>query len=135
MKIRNALAVMTLVAATTPALAQSPIIGLFADQAVKQDKAFKGFSTERGRAFFLAIPGTGKPGTPSCTSCHTKNPLNSGRTRAGKDIAPMALSATPARFSELKKIKKWFRRNCKSVLGRPCTPLEKGDFLTFMMSR
>ncbi len=135
MKILETLALAALVSIATPARAQSPILGLFSDQTMKQERTFEGFSAERGRAFFLANRKTGKPATPSCSSCHTKNPLNAGRTRAGKVIAPMALSATPTRFSELKKVEKWFRRNCKSVLGRPCTPLEKGDFLTFMMSR
>jgi hypothetical protein len=47
----------------------------------------------------------------------------------------MALSKTPDRYTDPKKVAKWFRRNCKSVLGRECTPLEKGDFLAFMMNQ
>ena len=94
-----------------------------------------GFSARRGRAFFMAKHSGGKPETPSCTACHTDSPLNAGRTRAGKTIAPMAPSKTPDRFSDPEKVEKWFRRNCKSVLGRACTPREKGDFIAYMISQ
>ncbi len=93
------------------------------------------FSASRGKAFFGATHTGGKPATPSCTSCHTKSPANTGHTRANKPIAPMAFSKSPDRFGELKKVEKWFGRNCRSVLGRECTVQEKGDFLAFMFSQ
>jgi len=31
-------------------------------------------------------------------------------------------------------VAKWFRRNCKTVLGRECTAQEKGDILTYLSS-
>lgn len=92
-------------------------------------------SAERGKALFESNPAGGKPDTPSCTTCHGASPMMSGMTRAGKPIEPMAVSVTPERFTDLKKVQKWFRRNCKSVLGRECTAQEKTDFLTFMSSR
>ncbi|MBT4889913.1 MAG: DUF1924 domain-containing protein [Rhodospirillales bacterium] len=92
-------------------------------------------SAERGKALFESSPAAGKPDTPSCTTCHGASPMTSGMTRAGKPIEPMAVSVTAERFTDLKKVQKWFRRNCKSVLGRECTAQEKGDFLTFMSSR
>ena len=58
-----------------------------------------------------------------------------GVTRAGKPIEPMAVSKTPNRYTDHRKVAKWFRRNCKSVLGRQCSPREKGDFLTFMINQ
>ena len=94
-----------------------------------------GFSAERGKAFYYAKHSSGKPATPSCTTCHTDSPLKRGKTRTGKVIEPMALSKTPDRYSDPEKVEKWFRRNCKSVLGRECTPVEKGDFITFMISQ
>jgi len=111
------------------------IIDGYLAEAKKGNSAFKGFSPERGRSLFFSNNTTGKPETPSCTSCHSKNPINAGQTRAGKEIAPMAVSRSPDRYTDPKKVKKWFRRNCKSVLGRICTPTEKGDFLTFMLSQ
>jgi len=62
-------------------------------------------------------------------------PRKTGKTRTGKPIKPMALSKTPDRYSDPEKVEKWFRRNCRSVLGRECTPVEKGDFITFMISQ
>ncbi|WP_028878302.1 DUF1924 domain-containing protein [Terasakiella pusilla] len=104
-------------------------------QARAADPSFSGFSAERGQAFYLKDHATGKAETPSCTTCHMGNPTQAGRTRAGKTIAPMALSQTPDRFQDVKKVEKWFRRNCKSVLGRECSPQEKGDFITFMKTQ
>lgn len=112
-----------------------PIIAGYGAETRMQDPSFKGFSAARGQSLFSANHNSGKPETPSCTSCHSANPLSSGQTRAGKDIAPMALSKSPERYQDLKKVEKWFRRNCNSVLGRTCTAREKGDFLTFMMQQ
>ncbi len=98
-------------------------------------KAGQPFSAQRGAKLFAGRHKGGKPETPSCTSCHGKSPADTGRTRAGKEIAPMALSISKERYSDARKVSKWFRRNCRSVLGRDCTPLEKGDFITFMESR
>ncbi len=100
-----------------------------------QIKNFQSFSDQRGHNLFSSSPATGKPETPSCTTCHTSRPTDAGRTRAGKDISPMALSKTPERYTDPKKVEKWFRRNCNSVLGRECTPQEKGDFVTFMLTQ
>ncbi|MCG6903895.1 MAG: DUF1924 domain-containing protein [Rhodobacter sp.] len=91
-------------------------------------------SAERGRAFFLASQTGGNPDTPSCSSCHTANPKNAGRTRVGKVIEPMAVSRTPARFTDAAKVEKWFGRNCNTVLGRECSSQEKGDILAYFSS-
>ena len=92
------------------------------------------FSPERGKAFFEATHTGGKPDTPSCTTCHGKDPHKSGQTRAGKVIDPMAVSANPERFTDLKTVEKWFTRNCDTVLGRSCTAAEKGDFIAYFSS-
>ncbi len=99
------------------------------------DPGFAGFSASRGETLSITNFAQGKAETPACTTCHTASPLKVGETRAGKPIEPMAVSVTPDRYSDPKKVAKWFRRNCKSVLGRECTTLEKGDFLTFMISQ
>ncbi|MEI7432571.1 MAG: DUF1924 domain-containing protein [Betaproteobacteria bacterium] len=104
--------------------------------AVKQaSPGFSGFSAARGEKLHVTKFTGGKAETPSCTSCHADNPRSTGRTPTGKTIDPMALSANPARYSDPLKVEKWFRRNCNEVLGRECTPLEKGDWLSFMISQ
>ena len=103
------------------------------EAAAKQaDPSFVGFSSARGRTLYSTEWGLGKPDTPACTSCHGQDPRGSGQTRAGKSIDPLALSASPDRFSDPEEVEKWFGRNCRGVLGRECTPLEKGDFITYM---
>ncbi len=93
-----------------------------------------GFSADAGRQLFMSQNTGGKPATPSCSTCHTSDPRNVGHTRVGKVIQPMAVSRNPERFTDPAKVEKWFGRNCRSVLGRECTPTEKGNFITYMMS-
>jgi hypothetical protein len=124
-----------MIAASASASPLQDVISGYSAEAKMNAVTFVGFSADRGRALFLSRSTTGKPETSSCTSCHSSDPKGNGETRAGKEIAPMALSKTPERYGDPKKVEKWFRRNCKSVLGRVCTSLEKGDFLTFMASQ
>jgi hypothetical protein len=125
-----------LISSQNPSQAQSfSILDQYAEADQTKSPTFEGFSAERGMAFFLASPATGKSATPSCTSCHTLSPLKTGQTRAGKSIEPMASSLSPKRYGDFLKVEKWFRRNCNSVLGRDCTATEKGDFITFMKTQ
>ena len=92
---------------------------------------FSGFSAQRGEAFFQSTHG----GDWSCSTCHTRDPLASGKhTVTGKNISPLAPAANPGRFIDAAKVEKWFRRNCSDVLRRDCTAVEKGDVLTYLTS-
>lgn len=114
-------------AAATPAEIQQG----FAAEARAAAPGFAGFSAERGRRFFASTHGNDW----SCSTCHTAQPAGPGRHAVtGKDIAPMATAANPQRFTDAAKVEKWFRRNCKDVLGRACTAREKGDVLAYLMS-
>jgi hypothetical protein len=126
---------LLLVAGALAGPGQQATLDHYAALAKATDAGFPGFSAGRGQAFFLATHTGGSPETPSCSTCHTRDPTKPGETRAGKAIDPMAVSATPTRFTDLAKVEKWFRRNCQSVLERDCTPLEKGDFIAYMSSR
>lgn len=110
-------------------------IDQYAGAAKAADSAFLGFSADRGRVLHTQNFTGGKPDTPSCTSCHSKDTRAAGRTLAGKAIEPVAVSAAPARYTDPAKVEKWFKRNCTEVLGRECNPREKGDWLTFMLSQ
>jgi uncharacterized protein DUF1924 len=121
--------------AATGSPARDAILAAFAGDAKQVDAAFAGFSAARGQAFWTAAHTGGKPDTPSCTSCHTPDPTREGQTRAGKPIAPMAVSRTPDRFTDPEKVAKWFGRNCNSVLGRDCTAVEKGDVITYLATK
>ena len=124
----------TLAPATAGESAQS-LLDFYANEAKASDPGFSRFSTERGEHLFRTNFSTSKPDTPSCTTCHTRDATKTGQTRAGKDIEPMAASASPKRYTDQAKTEKWFGRNCNNVLGRECTATEKGDFITFMLTQ
>jgi Domain of unknown function (DUF1924) len=110
-------------------------IAHYAALAKAKDPSFAGFSPEAGRAFFFAEQTGGAGEASNCTVCHGADPKKPGETRAGKPIDPIAVSVNPQRFTDLEFIEKWFGRNCDTVLGRECTTLEKGNFLTFMTAQ
>lgn len=89
-------------------------------------------SPARGRALFTERHGK----EWSCSSCHSVNPKATGQhTVTGKTIAPLAPSANAERFSDERKVEKWFTRNCRDVLGRVCTPAEKADVLAWLLQQ
>jgi hypothetical protein len=47
----------------------------------------------------------------------------------------MSMKVNAERFTDVKKIEKWFKRNCKDAWGRECTVQEKADFLTFLLAQ
>lgn len=72
----------------------------------------------------------------SCATCHGSDFSKSGKHhRTGKVIEPMSSKVNPERYTEVKKIEKWFKRNCKDAWGRECTAQEKADFLTFLLAQ
>lgn len=77
---------------------------------------------------------TGKP--INCASCHQADLRQTGRhIRTLKPIEPMSPAANPQRLTDVKKIEKWFLRNCKGTWGRECTAQEKGDFLVYIQGQ
>jgi hypothetical protein len=105
----------------------------YAAQARKVEPSFTGFSAQRGESLFRAKWAGGDVRTPSCTACHTDNPKTAGQNaKTGRLIEPVAVSVTPKRFTDMAEVEKQFGRDCKNVIGRECTPIEKGDYITFM---
>lgn len=85
---------------------------------------------ERGRLFFTSRHG----GEWSCASCHHDAPLTTGKhAKTGKAIDPIAPAANTAAFTDASRVDKWFRRNCKDVLGRECSAREKADVLAYLL--
>jgi len=104
-------------------------------EAKKENPSFRGFSIERGKEIYFSKR-IGKRGKEvSCASCHTDDLRQRGENMfTGKTIEPIAPSANPKRFTDVKKVKKWLRRNFKDVYRREGTAQEKGDVLLFMQS-
>lgn len=72
----------------------------------------------------------------SCNGCHTTNLKNSGEhVRTGKNLKPLAPSTNSKSLASEKKIKKWFKRNCKWTVGRECSAQEKSDILSFILQQ
>lgn len=87
-------------------------------------------SAERGKVFFNSRHG----GEWSCSSCHHTPPTTDGKhANTGKVIPPLAPHFNAKAFTEVAKVDKWFRRNCKDVLNRECTPSEKADVMAYLI--
>ncbi len=99
-----------------------------------QQQGATAFSAENGKMLWTTKhndPKTGKQ--RSCTTCHGTDLTKSGlHQRTKKVIEPMAPSVNPARLTKIKKVNKWFLRNCKWTLGRECSAQEKGDILAYL---
>jgi hypothetical protein len=96
------------------------------------------FDTKRGEQMWNKdYPDPKSPGkVRNCHVCHGKDLTAKGKhVKTGKAIDPLAPSANKERFTDQKFIEKWFKRNCKWVLGRKCTPQEKGDFLMYLRNK
>ena len=129
----NICAAAVVLCAAFPVIAADPVLDPYVTSAKQTNAAFAGFSAQRGDQLFRAKH-TGAQ-EESCTSCHTVDPKKSGQhAKTGKSIEPIAPVANAKRFTDTAKVEKWFKRNCKEVLGRECTALEKGDFVTYMRS-
>jgi len=92
------------------------------------------FNAEAGQAFWTQkFNPAGANQARQCATCHTADPRNSGKhARTGKPIEPLAPSVNSKRLTDVRKIRKWFYRNCKWTVGRECTAQEKGDLLVWL---
>ncbi|RAU23084.1 hypothetical protein CU669_02650 [Paramagnetospirillum kuznetsovii] len=93
------------------------------------------FSAARGEALYRS-KNTASPDFASCATCHTNDPAARGQhAKTGRVIEPVAVSANPKRFTDAAKVEERFTRDCQTVLGRACSALEKGDYVTFLAAK
>ena len=147
-----------LVCASATVMAAGPedFLASYAAQAKQHDPSFDGFSAERGRAFYFRSHVIEDGSELSCASCHHADPRqktiahkdqipcrachitfhdpSAGRAVIIGDIKPFAPSANADRFTNEWKVEAWFAWNCKLLLKRECTPVEKGDVITWLMT-
>lgn len=130
-----ALLVIALLAAPAAFAADAAREAIKAGYARQAGPGFTGFSPERGRALFESR-NTASPDYASCTTCHTADPAAQGRhAKTGRAIQPVAVSANPKRFTDAAKVEERFERDCQTVLGRPCSATEKGDYIAYMEAK
>jgi len=105
-----------------------------AKEAKQADPTFKGFDPGQGEKIFTSTH-IGKRGKPiSCVTCHTKDLSAKGENvHTGKVIDPLSPGANPQRFTKVKEVKKWLRRNFRDVYNRVGTAREKGDVITYII--
>ena len=105
-------------------------------EVLQENPKFTGFDAKRGEEIFTSKH-IGKKGKEiSCTTCHTINLNNSGEnTFTGKTIEPLSPKANPKRFTDVKEIEKWMKRNFNDVYNREGTALEKGDVITYIINK
>ena len=117
---------------TQSAFAETPaeVLATFKAEATGTP-GFQEFSATRGENFFKAKHNHNL----SCSTCHTDNPAAQGKhSETDKIIKPLAPAANEERFTDMKKVAKWFKRNCNDVLDRECTAQEKGDVITYLLT-
>ena len=105
------------------------------DDAFAQFNAAKSlsFSAEAGKTMWDKTYPQADGKTRQCATCHGPDLSKAGKhEKTGKKIEALAPSANKERFTDLKKINKWFKRNCKWTIGRECTNQEKGDLLKYL---
>ena len=105
-------------------------------EVLQENPKFIGFDAKRGEEIFTSKH-IGKKGKEiACTTCHTINLNNSGEnTFTGKTIEPLSPKANPKRFTDVKEIEKWMKRNFNDVYNREGTALEKGDVTTYIINK
>jgi Domain of unknown function (DUF1924) len=95
-----------------------------------QQTAGQAGDAARGQAFFNQRHG----GEWSCASCHGQPPTrDSKHASTGKNIMALAPAFNAERLTDSAKVDKWFKRNCKDVLSRECTAIEKADVLAYLI--
>ena len=99
-----------------------------------QSQGAKSGNALRGEKFWNKTFSGKAPFTErSCKSCHTANLKNKGEhVRTGKILESMAPSINKSSLSKVKKVKKWFKRNCKWTTGKECSAQQKADILAFI---
>lgn len=120
---------MLCLAPTARAATPAEMLATLQQQAAAEITGFVGFDAARGEQFFKT-----KHSDWSCASCHTEDPRQPGKhAKTDKPIEPLAPAANAKRFTDPKKVAKWFKRNCGDVLGRECSAQEKGDVLAYLI--
>ena len=139
-------------AATEP----EDFLAAYAEQAKQADRGFKEFSAERGRAFYFRKHRIDDGSELSCASCHHADPRketiahegqfpcrachitlhkpSDARSSAKRQMPPLAPAANPDRFTREGNVEAWFGWNCNLLLKRECTPVEKGDLITWLLT-
>jgi NCAIR mutase (PurE)-related protein len=105
-------------------------------KAKSENPKFHKFDYNRGKQIFTSEHIGKKGKLISCVSCHTNDLKQNGENvSTTKLIEPLSPSVNAKRFSKVKTIKKWLRRNFRDVYNREGTAQEKGDVITYIVNQ
>lgn len=150
---------IALIAVAPAAMAQSPahLLERYGLLARTEDPAFERFSAERGRAFYFAPRVIIGLGEANCASCHLDDPTQAIRAHRAKvlcrachvidesehpdpahakkrHLGAFSPAVNPERFRDFDRVERHFEVNCRMVLQRACTAIEKGDLITWLIT-
>lgn len=132
MKIQSILVFVAMLLGSSAVMATPATDALMAQY---KTEGAAGFDAERGKKAWSKEVKNAEGEMGSCTNCHGSDLSKQGKhEKTKKVIEPMAHSVNAERYTDEKKIEKWFKRNCKEAWGRECTAQEKGDFLKYLLS-
>ncbi|MDP3183491.1 MAG: DUF1924 domain-containing protein [Desulfobaccales bacterium] len=145
MKVTSYMLFAMLATASMQVLADAETAQKIADKYAAAAKAadanYAGLSAEEGKTFFnrevIQFKGdTKNPGKAiACASCHTANPADTGKhIVTGKSIKPLSPAVNAKRFSSVKNVEKKFTEHCNEVVGSDCTPQEKGNYISYLLT-
>jgi cytochrome c553 len=119
----------------TPLMTQASVVD--EQQAAYRASGAGPFSAQTGEQLWQQKVVNARDGQArSCTTCHGRDLQRVGKhAKTGKAIKPLSPAVNAERLTDAKKIRKWFRRNCKWTWGRECTAQEKGDLLSFIQGQ
>lgn len=105
-------------------------------EAKQQNANFQEFDYKRGEKIFTTEHIGKKGKLISCVSCHTNNLSQNGlNEHTNKVIEPLSPYANAQRFTDVKEVEKWLRRNFNDVYKREGTAQEKGDVITYIINK
>lgn len=138
--MKNLLLISLVTAASLQAFELNPHMQEYVNslkvQAKQQDPNFQGFDYKRGEQIFTTEHIGKKDKLISCVSCHTADLSKNGRNEhTNKVIEPLSPQANPQRFTKVKEVKKWLRRNFNDVYKRAGSAQEKGDVITYIINK
>lgn len=150
------LVILALFAQSSAATEPEDFLAVYAEMARQTDPSFEGFSAARGKEFYFRTHQMDDGSDLSCATCHHADPREAtlahidqvpcrachvtlhqgaqGRSTIKREIKPLAPSANPNRFTNEWQVEFWFGFNCELLLKRDCTPREKGDLITWLLT-